>query len=158
MHEHTLQWHMQTTQKITDLYTLTQSALSSHAQIENTHTCTLVLRRKQGSLRVNGVETQGPWDWKPYSARSGGGSGRRKKRKEEELGSIGIHMRIRAEVRGKMWQRHEDDPLLSISKLCRKPQSPGSLDGGVRGVKNTGVQWLWRIKKCVKKYKVNREG
>ena len=48
------------------------SAQSPHAKTENTHTCTLVLRRKQGSRRVNGVEAQGPWDWKPHSAWSRG--------------------------------------------------------------------------------------
>lgn len=53
-------------------YTLAQSTQSLHAQIGNTQTCTLVLRRKQVSLRVNGVETQGPWDWKLHSAWKGG--------------------------------------------------------------------------------------
>lgn len=37
-HIHTLYSDMQTTQKITDPYTLTQSDLSLHAQRENTHT------------------------------------------------------------------------------------------------------------------------
>lgn len=35
---HPLQWHMQTTQKITDPYTLTQSDLGLHTQREDTHT------------------------------------------------------------------------------------------------------------------------
>lgn len=39
--------------------TLAQRAQSSKC-IENTHTHTWVLRWKQGSLRVNEVETQGP--------------------------------------------------------------------------------------------------
>lgn len=60
------------------------SAQSPHAKTENTHTCTMVLRRKQGSLRVNGVEAQGPWDWKPHSAWSRGK--REKKERENKRG------------------------------------------------------------------------
>ncbi len=79
---------------------IAQSAQSTHAQIENAHACTLVLRRKQGSLRVNGVTGA-----LRLEAAQGSERGREKdgaveqKREEEELGSVGIHMRIRVEGR-----------------------------------------------------------
>lgn len=100
MKTHTLPWHMQTTQKITDLYTLTQSALSSHAQIYHTHALwysdTHKVLWELMELRHRGLETGS-------CTQLGVGEGVGElKRKEEELGSIGIHMRICAEVRGKM--------------------------------------------------------
>lgn len=42
------------------VHTYTKCSKPACTVRDHTHTCTLVLTREQGSLRVNGVETQGP--------------------------------------------------------------------------------------------------
>lgn len=60
--------HTHTTLTYADNTLQTCTECSKLACADREHTCTLALRRKQGSLRVNGVETQGPRDWELHSA------------------------------------------------------------------------------------------
>lgn len=109
---------MHTIQKITDSYTLTQSAPVS------THTCTPPLRCKQGSLRVNGVETQGPWDWELHSVSEGGAKEKRDEGRRHENNTGG-----KWRVPGRQVEEQE----VTQSKV----QVPNS---------NSGVQWLKILK------------